>query len=44
MQEKGVISTLVAGATRCTLIIVPFSEAVARYMPSEEKTIAANGA
>ena len=42
-KDKGNF-TLVACATRCTLTIVPFSEAVARYMPFEEKTIAANGA
>jgi hypothetical protein len=33
----------VACATRCTLMIVPFSEAVAKYTPFEEKVIAANG-
>jgi hypothetical protein len=33
----------VACATRCTLRIVPFSEAVAKYIPFEEKAIAANG-
>jgi hypothetical protein len=27
----------------CTLRIVPFSEAVAKYIPFEEKAIAANG-
>ena len=42
-KDKGNF-TLFACATRCTLTIVPFSEAVARYMPFEEKTIAANGA
>jgi hypothetical protein len=41
-KEKGNF-TLVACVTRCTLTIVPFSEVVARYMPFEEKTIAANG-
>jgi hypothetical protein len=33
----------VACATRSTLTIVPFSEAVAKYIPFEEKAIAANG-
>jgi hypothetical protein len=35
--------TLVACATICTLTIVPFSEAVARYMPLEENAIVASG-
>lgn len=35
--------TLVACATRNTLIIVPFPEAVARYVPLEENAIAAKG-
>jgi hypothetical protein len=39
----GVNFTLVACATRCTLTIVPFLDAVARYIPLEEKVIAANG-
>jgi hypothetical protein len=45
-KKEGVYSvnfTLVACATRCTLTIVPFLDAVARYIPLEEKVIAANG-
>lgn len=35
--------TLVASATRWTLIMVPCSDAVAMYIPFEERTNADNG-
>lgn len=36
--------TLVASETRWTLIMVPCSDAVAMYVPLEERAIAASGA
>lgn len=41
---KGLFFTLVASETRKTLIMVPCSDAVAMYIPLEERTIAAKGA